>query len=267
MADAEPQFIEVGSGETRRRIAYRLDVRATAAAPALFWLSGFKSDMSSTKATALAHYAEKTGVSCVRFDYSGHGLSDGPFEHGTIGRWLEEAEAVFRRVARGPQVIIGSSMGGHIALMLLKRLVESDPAEARRVVALVLIAPAWDMTEELMWKRFPQEARRALEEQGVYFEPSAYGDPYAITRRLIDDGRAHLLARKPWNPGRPVLILQGLQDREVPADHVRELPTFLTGNHVRILEVPDGEHRLSRPQDLDLLYALIEKASAPPATA
>jgi pimeloyl-ACP methyl ester carboxylesterase len=258
MTEAEPQFIEVGNGETRRRIAYRREARPGSGKPGLFWCAGFKSDMASTKATALAAHAEQRGIDCVRFDYSGHGLSEGPFEKGTIGRWIEEAETVFRTIAKGPQIIIGSSMGGHIALMLLKRLLEP---EAARITALVLIAPAWDMTEELMWKQFPPTARRALESDGVYVEPSNYGEPYTITRALIEDGRAHLLARQPFDPGRPILILQGLQDPDVPASHVRELETFLTGGHVRITEVPDGEHRLSRPQDLALLFQLIDEAS------
>ncbi len=260
MTQAEPQFIEVGAGEARRRIAYRREPGSSSGTPGLFWCAGFKSDMASTKATALATHADARGIDCVRFDYSGHGLSEGPFEKGTIGRWLEEAQAIFHSITKGPQIIIGSSMGGHIALMLLKRLIEHDPAEAARIVALVLIAPAWDMTEELMWKQFPPAARRALETNGVYYEPSNYGEPYTITCALIEDGRSHLLARKPFNPGRPVLILQGLQDPDVPASHVRELETFLTGGHVRITEVPDGEHRLSRPQDLALLYQLIEEA-------
>lgn len=261
MTDTEPQFIEVGTGAARRRIAFRREEGRDRSRPGLFWLSGFKSDMASTKATALAERARQTDVDCVRFDYSGHGLSDGPFETGTIGRWLDEAETVFTRISKGPQIVIGSSMGGHIALMLLKRLVERAPEEARRIAALVLIAPAWDMTEELMWRKFPDAARNELAETGIYYEPSDYGEPYTITRQLIEEGRHHLLARQPFDPGRPVLILQGLLDRDVPAAHVCELETFLTGGHVRIREVPDGEHRLSRPQDLALLFQLIDEAS------
>ncbi len=270
MTGPEPQFIEVGTGAARRRIAYIREEGnggpegRGAAAPGLFWLSGYKSDMASTKATALADWARASGADCTRFDYSGHGISDGRFEDGTIGRWLEEAMAVFRSIARGPQIVVGSSMGGHIALLMLKRLLAEAPGEARRIAALVLIAPAWDMTEELMWKRFPEAARRDLMETGVYLEPSEYGEPYAITRTLIEDGRANLITRTPWNPGRPVRILQGLEDRAVPAAHVRDLSSILTGGHTRIVEVPDGEHRLSRPEDLDKLFALIREASAAP---
>jgi pimeloyl-ACP methyl ester carboxylesterase len=261
MTGNEPQTIEIGTGTDRRSIAYQREAGVPGGRPGLFWLSGFKSDMASTKATALAELARTMGADCVRFDYSGHGRSGGAFEDGTIGRWLEEAETVFCRVAKGPQIIVGSSMGGHIALMLLKRLQQTDPDEARRITALVLIAPAWDMTEELMWKQFPAEARRQLLDNGVYYEPSQYGEPYTITRKLIEDGRHHLLAREPFDPGRPILILQGLLDPDVPAEHVRELENFLTGGHVRITEVPDGEHRLSRPQDLAALFRLIAEAS------
>ena len=264
MTGREPQFIEVGTGDDRRRIAYRRDACAPGQnpRPGLMWLAGLKSDMESTKATALAQYAAANGIDCVRFDYSGHGLSDGPFEEGTIGRWLEEAEAVFKTVAPGSRILVGSSTGGHIALLLLKRFLAQDPGEARRIRALVLIAPAWDLTEELMWKRFPEDARLSILTTGLYLQPSNYGEPYAITRQFIEEGRRHLLARQPFDPGRPVLILQGLQDPDVPAIHVRELEKFLTGGHVRITEVPDGDHRLSRPEDIARLFALIEQASS-----
>lgn len=259
MDGTEPQFLDVGEGASRRRIAFRVDPPHSPGTPSLFWLAGYKSDMASTKATAIAEYAQAKGLGCVRSDYSGHGLSSGRFEDGTTGQWLDDAEAVFRRVSRGPQVIIGSSMGGHIALVLLRRLIAVAPEEAARIKALVLIAPAWDMTEELMWKKFDAAARKELAETGVYQQPSDYGEPYAITRALIEDGRQHLLARQPFDPGRPVLILQGLQDQDVPAAHTRELLEFLTGGWTRIVEVPDGEHRLSRPQDLEMLFALIEE--------
>lgn len=259
MPGDEPQTLIVGDGEGRRSIAYRTALSQTANATGLFWLSGFMSDMASTKAAAVAEWAAEHSLSSTRFDYSGHGVSDGPFTDGTIGRWLEEACAVFTRVTAGPQVIIGSSMGGHIALLLLRRLLREQPAEAQRIKGLVLIAPAWDMTEELMWKRFGDDARRAILEQGIYQQPSAYGSPYPITRGLIEDGRGHLLARKPFDPGRPVVILQGLLDPDVPAAHTRELMEFLTGGHVKFVEIADGEHRLSRPQDLALLFDAIGK--------
>lgn len=251
--------IKVGRGSEERSIAVRFAPAARAGGIGLFWLSGYKSDMASTKATALATWAKDKGFGATLFDYSGHGLSGGAFTDGTIGRWLEEAFAVFTTVTRGPQVIVGSSMGGHIALLLLRKLAKEAPEEARRVRGAVLIAPAWDMTEELMWKQFPEDARRILIDDGVFLLPSEYGEPYQITRALIEDGRDHLFARRPFDPGCPVIILQGLLDPDVPATHTRELLTFLKGQKVRLVEIPDGEHRLSRPEDLAKLFAAIEE--------
>ncbi len=257
MQEAEPQTLLVGMGQAARNIAYRLQKAADEGRPGIFWLSGFMSDMASTKATAVAAWAAAHGMSSTRFDYSGHGLSGGAFTDGTIGRWLEEARAVFTRITTGPQIVVGSSMGGHIALLLLRELLRKEPSEAGRIKALVLIAPAWDMTEELMWKRLPEEARREIAERGLYEQPSAYGAPYPITRGLIEDGRSHLLARQPFDPGRSVVILQGLQDPDVPAAHTRELMSFLIGGHVKLIEIADGDHRLSRPQDLEMLFSEI----------
>jgi pimeloyl-ACP methyl ester carboxylesterase len=255
----EPQTLIVGGGDSARAIVYRATPSQVTAATGIFWLSGFMSDMASTKATAVAAWAAANGLSSARFDYSGHGLSGAAFTDGTIGRWLEEAHAVFTRVTAGPQIVVGSSMGGHIALLLLRKLMRDEPLQAERIKAPVLIAPAWDMTEELMWKRFPEDARHQISERGLYEQPSAYGAPYPITRKLIEDGRRHLLARQPFDPGRPVVILQGLQDRDVPAAHTRELASFLTGGHVKLIEIADGDHRLSRLQDLEMLFDEISK--------
>jgi pimeloyl-ACP methyl ester carboxylesterase len=261
VSDREPQFLDIGpSGAAgARRIAYLSEPATSPQGIGLFWLAGYKSDMASTKATEIAAYARAKGFGSTRFDYSGHGLSSGKFEDGTIGAWLDEAEAVFTRVTRGPQIVIGSSMGGHIALVLLRRLMAERPQEAARIKALVLIAPAWDMTEELMWKQFPEAARRQLMQTGVYLQPSEYGEPYAITRALIEEGRAHLLAREPFDPGRAIVILQGALDAAVPIAHARELLTFLKGRAVKLIEIADGEHRLSRPQDLALLFATLDE--------
>lgn len=237
---------------TARRIAYLKD-DAPAGGVGLFWLSGYRSDMASTKATELAAFASARGYGCTRFDYSGHGVSGGRFEDGTIGAWLDEAEAVFRLTA-GSQIIIGSSMGGYIALLLLRRLLAEAPDEARRIVGLVLIAPAWDMTEELMWKQFDAKARQMLQADGVYHQPSEYGEPYAITRALIEEGRAHLIGNAPFDPGRPIVILQGGLDAALPIAHARALLGLLKGGWAELIEIPDGEHRLSRPQDLALLF-------------
>jgi pimeloyl-ACP methyl ester carboxylesterase len=178
----EPQTLIVGSGAAARRIALRHLNPQQESTASVFWLSGFMSDMASTKATALWAFAAENGMGATLFDYSGHGVSGGAFKDGTIGRWLEEAEAVFKETAAGPQVIVGSSMGGHIALLLVRKLVRENAEAARRIRGVVLIAPAWDMTEELMWKAFPPEARREIEEKGFYMEPSDYAQPYMITR-------------------------------------------------------------------------------------
>lgn len=254
MTETEPQFMDVGDDEARRRVAILQDAGAT---PGLFWLSGFKSDMVSTKATALSSWARANHLACTRFDYSGHGQSGGRFEDGTIGRWLEEAETVFLSRTEGPQIVVGSSMGGYLALLLLRRLMERRPADAARVAALVLIAPAWDMTEELMWKEMPASAKADLETKGVWLRPSNYGEPYPITRQLIEEGRKHLFARRTWDPGRPVHIIHGLLDPDVPWEHTLDLASFLAGDHASVSAVPDGEHRLSRPEDLALLFDIV----------
>lgn len=259
MSAQEPQFIAVGSEGEKRNIAYVAEAPTATPPLSLFWLSGLKSDMASTKVTALAEFARERGLGCTRFDYSGHGISGGRFEDGTIGAWLDEAAAAFTRLTRGPQIVVGSSMGGHIALLLLRKLVAEAPAEAARFKGLVLIAPAWDMTEALMWAEMPPEAQRQVMEEGQFLRPSAYGDGYVITRRLIEEGRDHLFAGQPFDPGRPVRILHGRLDPDVPFSHSLELMRFLTGSDITLTEVPDGEHRLSRPQDLEKLFALVEE--------
>lgn len=194
----------------------------------------------------------------MRFDYSGHGRSGGRFEDATLSDWLDERRPV-RTGASGPQILVGSSTGAHVALLLLRRLMQDDAEQARRVRGLVLIAPAWDLTQ-LMWSQFPEDARREIIETGRWVQPSDY-DPtgYVVTRDFIEDGRRHLLKGAAFDPGRPVLVLQGAQDRDVPIAHARDLQSVLAGDWVRITEVPDGEHRMSRPQDLEKLYGLIDE--------
>ena len=262
MGESQPQFLLVGSGRDQRRIAYLRAGSRQRGRPGVVWLGGFKSEMIATKATALAAWAVERDLDCLRFDYSGHGQSEGRFEDGTLTRWLEEARAVFTQFTEGPQVLVGSSMGGHIALLLLRALMAEEPREAARIKALALIAPAWDMTQ-LMWSNLPPSARRAIEETGVYQRPSSYGDgPYPITRTLIEDGRQHLIGSAPFDPGRPVHILHGLQDPDVPWEHTLDLVAHLSGDWTRVSAVPDGEHRLSRPEDiallLDIVGALVE---------
>src|SRR5690606_3995486 len=168
--------------------AWRIAVRARpGATPALLWPGGFRSDMQGSKAQAHDEWAQARGRACVRFDYSGHGESGGAFTEGTISRWLEESLAVFETFCAGPQVVVGSSMGGWLALLLCRALRQKPSANAS-VAALVLIAPAVDFTEALMWKQFPAKVKREIEKIGVWHRPSAYGDePYPITRALIED--------------------------------------------------------------------------------
>jgi pimeloyl-ACP methyl ester carboxylesterase len=247
-----PAFIEVGEGESSRRIA----VRARGGrAPGLFWLGGFRSDMKGTKALALDAWAAGQGRACVRFDYSGHGESGGQFADGTIGRWLEESLAVFGRFCRGPQIVVGSSMGGWMALLLARELAKQagDAAPA----GLVLIAPAPDFTEELMWKGFSPEIRQEIESKGVWLRPSEYGEPYPITKALIEDGRNHLLLGNTINVGCPVRILQGAQDPDVPWQHAFALAHRLPADDVVLTMIQDGDHRLSRPQDIARLLAAV----------
>ena len=250
------KFIDVGTGADARAIAVRARDGAT---PGLFWLGGFKSDMKGTKAEALARFAADKGRGLVRFDYSGHGESRGDFADGTIGRWLAESLAVFTACCRGPQVVIGSSMGGWLALLLAREL-RRAPVPDATIAAMVLIAPAADFTEELMWKKFSPAVRREIETTGAWMRPSAYGDePYAITRGLIEDGRRHLVLGGLIETGCPVRILQGVEDPDVPWGHAVELVSRLAQDDVVLTLVKDGDHRLSRPEDLERLIAAIEE--------
>src|SRR5215218_9992673 len=174
-------FTEVGAAETVRRIAVRA---RPGSAPGLFWLSGFNSDMRGTKAQALDTWAAEKHRACVRFDYSGHGESEGRFTDGTIGRWLEESLAVFDRFCAGPQVVVGSSMGGWLALLMAREVAKRQSGPA--LAGLVLIAPAPDFTEALMWKNLSADARKRIETEGLWLRPSDYGEPYPITRALIE---------------------------------------------------------------------------------
>jgi pimeloyl-ACP methyl ester carboxylesterase len=251
--DQEPAYIEVGNDAGRRRIAVRA---RTGSAPGLFWLSGFNSDMRGTKAIALDAWAAERNRACVRFDYSGHGESGGAFVDGTIGRWLEETVAVFERFCDGPQVVIGSSMGGWMALLLAREMARR-PARRASLAGLVLIAPAPDFTEELMWKGFSPEIRHQIETNGVWLRPSAYGEPYPITRALIEEGRNHLLLGGSIDVGCPVRILQGAQDPDVPWQHAFALAHRLPADDVVLTMIQDGDHRLSRPQDIARIIAAV----------
>jgi pimeloyl-ACP methyl ester carboxylesterase len=256
MEDNSLRFLHIGAGAARYGIAVRtLD----GASPGLFWLGGYKSDMKGTKAVALADWAAQKGRACVRFDYSGHGESEGAFTDGTIGRWLADSLAVFDAYCRGPQILIGSSMGGWLALLMAREL-NRRGGGAASIAGMVLIAPAVDFTEELMWKRFTPEIKRELEAKGVWERPSQYSpEPYLVTRQLIEEGRNHLILGNMIETGCPVRILQGVEDPDVPWQHAVALTSRLASDDVVLTLVKDGDHRLSRPEDIErMLHAVAE---------
>jgi len=255
MSEPQLEHLSVGDGPASRAVAV-LD--RDGKSPGLFWLSGYRSDMAGTKAEALDRWALASGHSYTRFDYSGHGRSGGRIEDGTISRWLEEAEAVLDAFTAGPQVVIGSSMGGWLALLLARRLRERSLSE--RLAGMILIAPAVDMTKELMWDEFDEAAKCALAETGFCALPSAYsGEPYVITRALIEDGERHLFGDQPIETGCPVHVIQGMQDPDVPWRHASKLMERLAFDDAVLTLVRDGDHRLSRPEDIERLTRAVEE--------
>jgi pimeloyl-ACP methyl ester carboxylesterase len=253
-----PQVLVVGEGVAARPIAYRRRPARDDHRPGLVWLCGFKSDMESIKATHLDLWAGETGRAFLRFDYSGHGASPGDFATASIGDWLEESLAVFRALTHGRQILIGSSMGGWLALLCARAL--AARGEADRLAGLVLIAPAVDFTERLIWDRLSAEARHQIETEGAWLRPSAYSpEPYLITRRLIEEGRHHLLLDGTIRTHCPVHILQGMRDEDVPWRHAVTLTEHLAGDPVVLTLVKDGEHRLSRDADLERLKLIIDQ--------
>lgn len=250
-----PQFLTVGQRADARRIAVRVR-KGRMDRPGVIWLGGFHSDMGGTKAVALDEWAAREGRACVRFDYSGHGESEGAFENGTIGRWLEESLAVFDTFCTRPTILVGSSMGGWISLLLARTLIGQG-----RIHKLMLIAPAPDFTEKLMWEKFSPEVRQDIEQRGYWLRPSLYDPaPYPITRKLIEDGRNHLLLDAPLAIDCPVHILQGLDDPDVPWTHAHELVTCLATSNVVLTLVKGGDHRLARPEDIALMLRIIAEA-------
>ena len=248
--------ITVGSGAAARDIAV---AQRAGKSPGIFWLGGFRSDMSGSKSMALDMLGAEQGLAVTRFDYSGHGISGGDFEQGTISRWLEEAEAVLATTG-GPQIIVGSSMGGWLALLLARALLRrGSPAHG-----LVLIAPAPDMTHELMLPDFTPQEHESLQNNGYVDQPSQYSDtPYRITRALIEDGAQHRLFGSVIETSCPVTILQGGQDPDVPPSHAIKLVTHILHDPVTLTLIPDGDHRLSRQEDLQRLRDAVMRLAAP----
>jgi pimeloyl-ACP methyl ester carboxylesterase len=245
MSSISMSKITVGTGSEARDIALE---QRPGDAPGLFWLNGFRSVMSGAKALSLDALGAEKGFEVTRFDYSGHGLSGGDFDLGTISRWLEEAEAVFA-LTHGPQIVCGSSMGGWIALLLARRQL----AKGAPLKGLVLIAPATDATTRIT-ARMSVAQQRDLDEKGYYERISAYGDGlYRYTRRLIEDGAHHLLFGSVIETGCPVHILQGGLDPDIPPEHAQRLLTHILHDPVTYTLIPDGDHRLSRDEDLERL--------------
>lgn len=253
-AEPRPQFLDIGG----RRIAFLRRAGTNAALPGLLWLGGFMSNMRATKASFLADHAAKAGRAYLRFDYSAHGESDGRFEDGTIGAWLRESLAIIRQETEGPQILIGSSMGGWLALLCAQALAQAG--ETKRLAGLVLIAPATDMTERVIWDKLSPKLRADIEMTGQGFLPSSYAaSPYPITRALIEEGRTHLLLDSGTiRTNCPVHVLQGMQDADVPWQHAALLVEHIAGDPVVLTLVKDADHRFSRPSDLALLAQAVD---------
>lgn len=244
------EFLETPQG---RRIAYH---RRAGQGPGVVFLGGFKSDMTGTKAMFLQDWADRNGRAFLRFDYSGHGESSGDFEQGAIGDWAEDARAAITALTEGPQLLVGSSMGGWIALLLARAMPE-------RVAGLVSVAAAPDFTEDGYWADFSDAQREKVMRDGRIELPSDYDDqPYVITRRLIEDGRRHLVLRGPLPLPFPVRMLQGTADQDVPMGWALRLLEHAEGEDVRLTLVKGADHRFSTPDCLELVIAAIEDAVA-----
>ncbi len=255
MSDMPPiEFLKTSDGE---KIAYRSSP-AKPGQPSFIWCGGLRSDMEGGKAIHLHNWALENGYGYLRFDYFGHGESSGDFEMGTIGRWAEDTIYVMDKLTHGPLILVGSSMGGWAALL-------GALARPQRVEALLLIAPAPDFTQKLMWAGFSEDIRTQILTEGVYYEPSEYGYPMPISRVLIEGGKAHLLLDGPIDFSGPVRILQGMKDASVPYSHASKIVKALVSDDVDLTLVKDGDHRLSEPQDLARLsltaQALVETLS------
>jgi len=236
------------------RIAYREDGGGdTLGRCGFFWLGGLKSDMEGAKAETIATLARDTRRPSLRFDYSGHGKSGGLFADGIISQWLEQAAHMFTKRSPGRRIVIGSSMGGWLALLMLRKLLTEDRSAAARIAGLVLIAPAADMTANLMWDIFPKEVRAEVADKGMWMRPSLYGDPYPITAKLIEDGHRHLMLRGGQDCPCPVRILQGSADPDVPATHAVKIFEALRGPDISLTLIKGGGHRLSSPAQLSLI--------------
>ena len=234
------------SGPNGRRLAY---VKTEGSGPCIVFLSGYKSDMEGTKAVHLEAWARESGRAFLRFDYSGHGSSEGAFEDGCIGDWADDAEAVIRSAVSSPVVLVGSSMGGWIASLMTKRV--SD------VVGFVGIAAAPDFTEDGFWAGFSDEERHQIMQDGQVALPSDYGDPYIVTRRLIEDGRQNLVLRAPLPMAFPVRLLQGTEDTAVSRATALAFLDHIDSPDLQLTLVKGVDHRFSEPACLRMIETAI----------
>jgi len=219
----------------------------------IIWMGGFNSDMTGTKASALDDWAAAARRRFIRFDYSGHGESSGAFINGTIGLWTQDALAVLDELAQGPQILVGSSMGGWIAI-------QAALARPERVKGMVLVAPAPDFTEDLMWAEFPDAIKTELQEKGVCELPSDYDEePYLISMNLIEEGRRHLVLRGPISLTCPIRILHGLEDKDVPWQRSLLLVDQLTGENTSVTFVKGAGHRMSEDADIERLTDMVDR--------
>ncbi len=248
MENQPPVFLNGPNG----RIAYR---QRSGEGPGILWLGGFRSDMLGTKANFLDHWACEHKRAFTRFDYTGHGESDGRFDSGSIGAWLEDTTALFDAIFDGPQILIGSSMGAWIAALLALRRPD-------RISGIVFIAPAPDFTRRLMWPSFTEEQRQKILNEGRLEQPSDYSaEPEVITKKLIEDGDNHLIMDQPIAIKCPVRILQGMCDDAVPWRHALDFADLIESNDLEVTLTKTGDHRLSTPEDLTRLGAILDHIS------
>lgn len=245
---SDPDYLETGAG---RRIAYR---RVAGAGPTVVFLHGLRSDMEGTKALHLEQWARRAGRALLRFDCSGHGLSDGAFEDGCIGDWAADAAAVLTELTEGPLVPVGSSMGGWLALLMARGIPE-------RMAGLVTVAAAPDFTEDGFWADFSDAQKAELTAAGKVSLPSDYGEPLVITRRMIEDGRDQLVLRAPLELPFPTRFLQGTADADVDVSVALRLLAHAEGPDMRLTLVKGADHRFSEPAELAAIVAAVEEVS------
>ena len=249
MTARSPEFLQRSDGAT---VAYN---RISGTRPGVVFLHGLMSDRDGTKALALAEHCLQRGQACIRFDMFGHGASSGHFEDGSISRWTDDATAVIDHLTEGPQILVGSSMGGWV-------MVRAALTRPERVAGLIGIAPSPDFTEDLMWAGFLPAERVQLQKKGVVDVQSDYDErPYSISRNLIEDGRQNLVLRGPIPISCPVRLIHGQKDMAVPWETSMRLAQNITGDDVNVILVKNGDHRLSEAADLDRLYVVVDEVT------